>query len=59
MKCGRSAEALLIAYSQGTEAFENTMKDYFVSNTDPFIKNILKNIVKKNNEEVASMYNLD
>lgn len=52
MKCGRQAEALLLAYSQGQDVFESVLKDYFVSNTDPFIKNIIKNIVKKNNEEM-------
>lgn len=35
------------------------MKDYFVGNTDPFIKNVLRNIVKKNNSEMVQVYNLD
>jgi len=34
MKCGRSVEALLIAYSQSPELFEETMSTYFTSNTD-------------------------
>lgn len=59
MKCGRYAEALLIAYSQGPNVLENTMKDYFTSNTDPFIKNVLRNVVKKNNAEMVQVYNLD
>lgn len=35
------------------------MKDYFVSNTDPFIKNVIRNIVKKNNNEIVETYNLE
>lgn len=32
MKCGRVAEALLIAYSQGKTLFEQTAKDFFTIN---------------------------
>ena len=53
LKCGRTAEALLIAYSQSKELFDETMNIYFTSNTDPFIKLVLRNMVKKNNEEIS------
>ncbi|KRX05918.1 WD40-repeat-containing domain [Pseudocohnilembus persalinus] len=58
MKLGRQAEALLIAYSQGKEIFEQTMKDYFVSNTDVFVKNVIRNVVYKNNTELVQSYQL-
>ena len=31
LKCGRSAEALLLAYSQGKDTFESTMSSYLTS----------------------------
>lgn len=58
MKCGRVAEALLIAYSQNKEAFEDAMNSYFVSNTDLFVKNVLRNMVKKNIDEIALIYDM-
>ena len=47
LKCGRTAEALLIAYSQGSDLFEKTVKAFFTASTDLFMKNVLKNIIEK------------
>lgn len=58
LKCGRSAEALLLAYSQGSETFEFTMNTFLTAQTDYFLKNVLKNIVLKKPEDIAKNYEL-
>jgi hypothetical protein len=35
------------------------VNSFFISNTDSFVKNILKNFVKKNMAEIISHYDLD
>lgn len=45
LKSGRSAEALLMAYSQGKETFESTMSSYLTQQTDFFLKNVVRNLV--------------
>lgn len=59
MKCGRIAEALLIAQSESKELFEQTVNAYFIGNMDSFVKNTLKNFVKKNLQEVTAHYDLE
>ncbi len=58
MKCGRTAEALLIAFSQNKELFENTMQSFFVASTDPFIKNVFKCFIEKKISEQSKNYDL-
>lgn len=58
LKCGRTAEALIIAYSQGQEIFNSTLKTFFTETTDDFIKGILKHIADKESEELIKKYQL-
>lgn len=58
LKCGRSAEALLLAYSHSTELFEATTNAFFVASKDTFIKNVFKYIVEKENKEIAKTYDV-
>lgn len=53
LKCGRTAEALLIASSQNKDLFESTMQSFFVASTDPFIKNVFKCFIEKKVAEQA------
>lgn len=50
LKCGRTAEALIIAYSLDQNAFNSTLKTFFTETTDNFITDILKNINYRDNE---------
>ncbi|CAD8082703.1 unnamed protein product [Paramecium sonneborni] len=59
LKCGRSAEALLLAYSQSKEIFEQTMNTFLTTQTDYFLKNVLKHIVLKHPDEIAKNYELN
>lgn len=47
LKCGRSAEALLLAYSQGKDCFESAVTQFLTSQTDYFLKNVFRNVVNK------------
>jgi protein transport protein SEC31 len=47
LKCGRTAEALIIAFSQGQEIFKTALKQFFTETTDTFITGILKHIADK------------
>lgn len=47
LKCGRGAEALAIAYSQGQDIFKSTLKTFFTETTDDFIKGTLRFIADK------------
>jgi protein transport protein SEC31 len=47
LKCGRGAEALVIAYSQGQDIFKSTLKTFFTETTDPFITGTLRYIADK------------
>ncbi|KAM3132426.1 hypothetical protein pb186bvf_015526 [Paramecium bursaria] len=59
LKSGRAAEALLLAYSQGKDMFESTMSTFLTSQTDYFLKNLIKHIVLKQPEEIAKNYELN
>ncbi|CAD8214986.1 unnamed protein product [Paramecium octaurelia] len=59
LKCGRSAEALLLAYSQSKEIFEQTMNTFLTTQTDYFLKNVLKHIVLKHPDEIAKNFELN
>ena len=59
LKCGRNGEALLLAYSHSPELFEATANAFFVASKDTFIKNVFKNIVEKQNKEIAKGYSLE
>lgn len=58
LKCGRTAEALVIAYSVDQNIFNSTLKTFFTETTDYFITDILKNIAYKDNEELVRKYDL-
>lgn len=47
LKCGRTAEALIIAYSVDQNLFNNTLKTFFTETTDNFITDVLKQIAYK------------
>jgi len=59
IKCGRTAEALIIAYSVGQNLFNNTLKTFFTETTDSFITDILKNIAYKDTLELVKKYDLN
>lgn len=59
LKCGRTAEALIIAYSIDQNTFTSTLKTFFTETTDNFITDILRNITYKDNEELIKQYDLD
>lgn len=50
LKCGRTAEALIIAYSVDVNTFNSTLKTFFTETTDHFISDILKHIAFKDTE---------
>lgn len=58
IKCGRSAEALLLAYSQGKDVFESTMQSLFTAYTDPYLKNVIRPFVEKQVDKIVKNYDL-
>ena len=58
LKCGRTAEALIIAYSVDQNLFSNTLKAYFTETTDNFITDILKNIAYRDPVELVNKHDL-
>jgi protein transport protein SEC31 len=58
LKCGRTAEALIIAYSVDQGTFNNTLKTFFTETTDNFISGILRHIAFKDSEELVRRYDL-
>jgi protein transport protein SEC31 len=58
LKCGRTAEALIIAFSVGQNLFNNTLKTFFTETTDNFITDVLKHIAYKDPEELVKRYDL-
>lgn len=59
LKCGRTAEALIIAYSIDQTTFNNTLKTFCTETTDRFISGILRHIAFKDTEELVNRYDLD
>lgn len=59
LKCGRTAEALIIAYSCGQNLFSNTLKTFFTETTDSFITDVLKHIAYKDAFELVKKYDLN
>lgn len=57
MKCGRDAEALLIASTGSKELFAKAKNLFFTKNKDLFIKNIFSSIINKNFEQLLE-YNI-
>ena len=58
MKCGRTVEALLLAHSQSEELFNETMKQFFQTRKDVFVKNTIRNIVENKLEDLVTSYDL-
>lgn len=58
LKCGRTAEALIIAYSIDQNTFNNTLKTFCTETTDHFISDILRHIAFKDNEELVRKYDV-
>lgn len=44
LKCGRCAEAILIAEAGGDQVFSDIIKKYYKLNKDPFIAQVLQPI---------------
>ena len=59
LKCGRVAEALLLAFAKGGEFFKSTIKSYVTSCNDPFVKNVIRYLVEDQIEELVLNYSLD
>ena len=59
LKCGRTAEALVIAYSQGTDIFRSTLKTFFTETTDSFITGTLRYIADRELEDMVKKYQLN
>ena len=59
LKCGRVAEALLLAYAEGGEIFKTTIKSYVTSSNDPFVKNVIRYLVEDQRDELVLNYSLD
>jgi len=59
LKCGRVAEALLLAYSKGGDFFKSTIKSYVTSSNDPFVKNVIRYLVEDQVEELVLNYSLE
>jgi protein transport protein SEC31 len=57
MKCGRDAEALLIASTGPIELFNKVKNQFFSKNKDLFIKNIFSSIINKNFDQLLE-YNI-
>ena len=58
MKCGRTVEALLLAYSKSSDLFEDTMKSYFLCSKDTFVKSTIRLVVEKNLNDLVFSYDL-
>ncbi len=59
LKCGRVAEALLLAYTKGGDFFKSTIKSYVTSSNDPFVKNVIRYLVDDQIEDLVLNYSLD
>jgi hypothetical protein len=57
MKCGRDAEALLIASTGSKDLFNKAKNLFFNKNKDLFIKNIFSSIINQNFEQLLE-YNI-
>jgi hypothetical protein len=58
LKCGRTAEALVIAYSVDQNLFANTLKTFFTETTDNFITDVLKCLAYRDPVELINKYDL-
>ena len=58
LKCGRAAEALLLARSSSDELFDQTAKQIFVASHDSFTKGVLKGVTDKKYIDMAATYDL-
>jgi protein transport protein SEC31 len=59
LKCGRVAEALLLAYAKGGDFFKSTIKSYVTSCNDTFVKNVIRYLVEDQIEDLVMNYSLD
>lgn len=59
LKCGRVAEALLLAYAKGGDFFKSTIKSYVTSCNDPFVKNVIRYLVEDQIEDLVMNYSLE
>ena len=48
LKCGRTAEALLIAEQGDEQLYQSIKQQYFALQKDPFIKTVLQSIIEGN-----------
>lgn len=59
LKCGRVAEAFILAYSKDEEYFYSTVQAYITSANDPFTKSVIKCIFEEQIEELVEKYPLE
>ena len=59
LKCGRTAEALIIAHSVNADTFNTTLKTFFTETTDSFITDTLKPLANKDSEELVKKYEIE
>jgi len=59
LKCGRVAEAFLLAYSKGPDFFHGTFEAYVTSCNDYFVKNVIRYIVDDQISDLVEKYSLD
>jgi len=59
LKNGRTAEALLLAYFKGQDFFRATIKQYFTSCHETFVKNVMRCLVEGQIGELVKNHPLD
>lgn len=59
LRCGRVAEAFLLAYSKGPDFFHATFEAYVTSCNDSFVKNVIRYIVDDQISDLVEKYSLD
>ena len=59
LKCGRVAEAILLAYTRGDECFFNTVESYISSSNDSFTKNVIKHLFDEQIDDLVEEYPLE
>jgi len=59
LRCGRVAEAFLLAYSKGIDFFRATFETYVTSCNDSFVKNVIRYLVEDQIHELVQKYALE
>ena len=59
LRCGRVAEAFLLAYSKGTDFFRATFESYVTSCNESFVKNVIRFLVEDQISDLVQKYPLE